>query len=463
MTSPDPITALVDLETERLALGHMLGFNAYPLYELAGFQREQLYRAEHATIFDAICALSDAGVEADLVSTAQHLRACGKFHEQEIQAAYFAQLIDGVPKPSPPQIARVVSRLMELAAGRKVWYAAQRVQGRLMEPDAVADGALTSHLDTIQAILEQHRGRGAAWLDVEAQVIARQREIESAHTGARTFFGLPALDEVIGGVRAGEVCGLMGRPGIGKTIFLSAIARSASESAGHIFFSLEMPASQIVGRLRQMLYNLGRFELEDQERAGQIDDAKYLRAFNNLVIVDTPSLSVAEMSRLVRQIANGPLKHTSVNLVTIDHLGLIGGDRALSTYDRVSVQAREVKELAKRMDCAVMLAVQVNRDAGGDGSKELGLGSARDSGVVEEAMDYLIGIRRLDRSLTLSTLERERYRDVIFAKVIKNRHGDPGINEIAYRMYPIGLALQEDTEIRIDADDIGRIAQGKRR
>ncbi len=146
-------------------------------------------------------------------------------------------------------------------------------------------------------------------------------------------------------------------------------------------------------------------------------------------------------------------------LIIIDHLGLIGGDRTLDTYDRVSTQAREVKELAKRLNCAVLLAIQVNREAGGDGSKELGLGSARDSGVVEEAMDYLIGIRRLDRSQTLSVADRARYRNVIFAKVIKNRHGDPHAEEIAYRFNAVGLQLIEDPTLHIDADDIGRIAQ----
>jgi replicative DNA helicase len=276
--------------------------------------------------------------------------------------------------------------------------------------------------------------------------------------GQRITLGLPALDETLGGIRAGEVCGLMGRPGIGKTVLLCHIAQAVSESVGHVIFSLEMPGAQIVGRLKQRLYNVGRYELEEKSRADALNPEPYRRAFQNLVIVDTPGLSVAEMGRRLRQIAQGPLRGIPIGLVTIDHLGLVGGDRSLSTYDRVSAQSRDIKELAKRAGCAVLLAVQVSREAGGDGSRELGLGSARDSGVIEEAMDYLVGIRRLDRSLTLSPFERDKYKDIIFAKVIKNRHGDPGHSEIAYRLFPVGLRLKEDTSIRADENDVARIA-----
>jgi hypothetical protein len=64
----------------------------------------------------------------------------------------------------------------------------------------------------------------------------------------------------------------------------------------------------------------------------------------------------------------------------------------------------------------------------------------------------------LDRSLTLSPFEREKYRDVIFSKVIKNRHGDPGHSETAYRFHPVGLKLSEDANMRPEENDVARIA-----
>jgi replicative DNA helicase len=297
------------------------------------------------------------------------------------------------------------------------------------------------------------------WLDVEGQLAAMAEEDAEAATGRRIYLALPAVDEQIGGIRRGEVCGLMARPGIGKTVVLCHVAQAVTEHQWHAFFSLEMPAAQIVARLQQRLYRLGRHQREDLARAGVLDLAEYRRAYQSLLLVDTPGLAIWQMGQVLDQmLQSGPLKGQTLGLVTIDHLGLVGGDRKLSTYDRVSVQAREIKELAKRFQCAVLLAIQVNRDSGGDGSRELSLGSARDSGVVEEAMDYLIGMRRLDRSTTLSPAERDRYRDVLWTKVIKNRHGDAYGRETAYRLSPIGLQLTEDRALTMDDDQVAKIA-----
>lgn len=459
----DPLTALTDLDLERAVLGQVLTFNQFAEYEQAGLRAEVFAREEHGQIWQAAQHVADGGGEVDHLTVRSVLASRGQL--ERVGLPYLLHLGDGVPRPELPHRLAHLARLEELAAGRLAYYAAKTLDRALAQPGAVADGVLVEHLDAIQTIVERQRATQVPWYDATAQFWAHVQEVEDAATGARVQLGLPALDGTIGGIRRGEVCGLMGRPGMGKTILLSHVAQAmAPDVGGHVFFSLEMPASQIVARLKQMFYRVGRMTLEDRTRRADLDAGAYLAHFERLVIVDTPGLTVAEMGRRVRQIANGPLKGVPIRLITIDHLGLIGGDRALSTYDRVSVQAREIKELAKRIGCAVMLAVQVNREAGGDGSKELSLGSARDSGVVEEAMDYLIGIRRLDRSVSLTPFERARFRDAIFAKVIKNRHGEPGDRETAYRLDPVGLSLVEDGQLVADGDDVaGRIAQAGRR
>ena len=93
-----------------------------------------------------------------------------------------------------------------------------------------------------------------------------------------------------------------------------------------------------------------------------------------------------------------------VSVVTIDHLGLIGGYRGKSRYERVSAIAEDLQAMTKRLGVVSLIATQVSREAGGDGSRKLHLGSSRDSGVYEEVCDYQIGLRRLDRCLALAVL-----------------------------------------------------------
>jgi hypothetical protein len=47
---------------------------------------------------------------------------------------------------------------------------------------------------------------------------------------------------------------------------------------------------------------------------------------------------------------------------------------------------------------------------------------------------------------------------VIFAKVVKNRHGDVTGTEVAYRMYPVGLRLEEDRYLKPTENDFARVA-----
>jgi hypothetical protein len=63
-------------------------------------------------------------------------------------------------------------------------------------------------------------------------------------------------------------------------------------------------------------------------------------------------------------------------------------------------------------------------------------------------------MRRLDRSTTLGPAERERYRDVLFAKALKHRHGGVSGDEFAYRLDGETLRLSEDDRLRADACDV---------
>jgi replicative DNA helicase len=436
--------AFVDISLERQVLGQMLRCRGvFDQYLAAGLQPDDFYREVHRWVFASIVAVEAAGVHGDLVTVGLELRRTGVL--EEVNAAYFSMLVDDVVTPSAEAVQSLSRALAELATKRTI----QRAIG---DPDA----SLTDLSAAIEATASRG-GDGQRVYDAQAQLATITADMDRDRAG-RVWLGLPTLDNILEGLRPGEVFGLMARPGIGKTLVLGHVARSIADAdLGHVFFSLEMPAAQIVERVARAHYGLTREQFRDRLKAGVLDTDSYHQTFKHTVLVDAPGLDIARMAARIRQLQATTLKKSGVRLITVDHLGLVGGDRKMTTYDRVSMQARELKELAKRFDATVLLAVQVNREAGGDGSKELGLGAARDSGVVEEAMDYLVAMRRLDRSQTLGAAERQVYRDVLFAKVVKNRHGSPD-TEIAIRFDPKTLELREDASMVIEPDDLSRIA-----
>lgn len=431
-----------NLDLEYQVLGQMIRFPGfYEQYVGAGLCRQDFFRSAHRSVWDAIAAVAARGHTPDLTSVGLELTKSGQI--AEVGLSYFSRLPDTALKPAGSDGVLLCTAELAMLAGKREVFA-----------------ALGKNLEDIAAVAESATSRAAderRVYDAGGQLEMVRADIQRDAEG-RIFLGFPTLDEILEGLRAGEVFGLMARPGIGKTLVLGHIAQHFAETDfGHVFFSLEMPAAQIVERLARGYYGLSRGYLRDRLMSGGLDPDAYVTAFRRLVIVDAPGLSVAQMSAKLRQIQATTLKGVPLRLVTVDHLGLIGGDRKMTTYDRVSTQARELKELAKRHNVSLVLAVQVNRESGGDGSKELSLGSARDSGVVEEAMDYLVAMRRPERSQTLSAFERTRYRDTLFLKVIKNRHGAPD-TEIGVRIDGMTLRLEEDKDLKIQDDDLSRIA-----
>lgn len=437
-----------DIAAERATLGAVL-IQPHIYGEIQWLEAEAFYREGHQDLWRAIVATLEAGLPLDMLTLRVELERAGKL-ESVGGRPYIANLIDGVPLSSnAPYYAE---RVRSLSDKRRVIQRAQAIITQAALEDVDADSALEQLVGLQDALGTTNTNPEA--LDFAGQIESLREAVEKAETGPRLNLGLPEIDRQLDGIQPGEVLGVMARPGIGKTLILCHIARALA-GIGQMVFSLEMPAPQIVERLARMTYGLDKYRIRNQLRSNTLEAGPYVEAFRDMLLDASPGLSVQQM--LVR--TRKAQRHRHILAVSVDHLGLIGGDGRMTTYDRVSGQARELKELAKRCGVVVILLIQANRDAGGDGSRELHLGSARDSGVIEEACDYIVALRRLDRSTTLSEAERTKYQDVIFAKLLKHRHGIPGISEVAYRINGISLRLEEEPNIKVDDNDFEKLAK----
>jgi replicative DNA helicase len=437
---------LADVELERVVLGQITGHGSFPMYESAGLIEDAFFRKEHRQIFLASQALHREGAVADIV-TVHH-------RDRSISPSYLAGLSDGVPRALPENASYMTSKLMTLFDARACYYAAIDLHESLGSSPTSVDDAVHKHLQVLDTA-RRRSGHDTDRYDAAAQLQAYRDSF--ARDEGRVYFGVPALDEIVGGVRRGEVCGIMARPGVGKTLFMGHLmGLAANSNVETVMFSLEMPVDQIVSRLARSVYDVGRSELESAAKQGALEESTYRDTYNPLVVIDTPGLSMADIERRVR-VEDKP------QLVLIDHLGLVGGYRGSSTYDRVSAIARDTKEMAKRTGCAVVIAVQVSREAGGDGSRELSLGAARDSGIIEEVMDYLVALRRPGRRTGLNSRQQFDYRDIMLLSLLKNRHGEVGL-EAAVEMDPVSLRLTPRPSLQLDEslENIGRFGRGAR-
>lgn len=443
MTTAAP--ANVDLVAEQFVLGQVLDWpDAFGMYDAAGLQTTDFFRRAHAWIWDAACGCAADGLEVAQPNITKALREAGRF--EEVGAAYIGELVSGVPRPSLGHVAPYVQRLKDLASARRAHKVASDFAAICAESYAGLDAeTLADHVAQLDAVRVAPSDAMAG--DVLAQLSAMGDALTRGDERA-VKLGISTLDDTLqGGVRGGDVCGVLARTSVGKTLLACHVALTAAlAGAGQVFVSLEMPRGAIVGRLARARFGFTRYQLQQAWLTHTFAFDAYRDTFDKLLLVDTPDLSLERIEQIVRT----QQRRQDVSLVTIDYLGLIGGERSLSTYDRISQTATGLKGLAKRCNVAVVVLIQANRAGGQDGSERLTLTAARDAGVVEEALDVLIGMRRVDHSSKVAEAARRQYEDVIWAEVLKHRHGNVSTREVAIRVHPSSLALSEDPTLEMD-------------
>jgi KaiC/GvpD/RAD55 family RecA-like ATPase len=257
--------------------------------------------------------------------------------------------------------------------------------------------------------------------------LAEQYLERATTTHNRIKFNNPGLDGVIRGIAPGEVVTVLGRSGVGKTAFALNLIDSMTTASTlpTLVFSLEMQGLELFERMTSIQTGIPGQEIEAlATREDALITDRFIEAcehWHHVVVVDRPC-SLESLDKLVSEARVSDLWVDPLRLVVIDYMGMIGLARRGTLYEQVSEVARELKRIAKRHLVALVVLCQVGR-TGESGGEPITLTSARDSGVIEEAADYIIGIWRPELQTDISLDEREARRGILKAAVLKNRCG----------------------------------------
>lgn len=244
---------------------------------------------------------------------------------------------------------------------------------------------------------------------------------------AKVSWGIDWLDEKTRMIAPGQVACIMARAGVGKTaLVINCIKANSLKGVPSLFCSLEQLAEEIWERMAQNA---------NEELGPNIEDAFYGRqdedqitaysqitatAFEHALICDKDRLSVPQLMSYVRA-AEAKIGQ-KVRLLVVDYLGRMRGE-GRDHYQKMSDLAIGLKQVAKECELAVIVIVQVNR-SGGAGFEEVTMDMARDSGQIEEAMDYMVGMWRQNQNES-----RGVGHYTVTAQINKNRKGESGVTE----------------------------------
>ena len=286
---------------------------------------------------------------------------------------------------------------------------------------------LSHEVEKLRLLLESRR---VEEVDDSLQNLESEYEQYVQNLDARSIrFGIRELDERTGGVQFGEVVTVIARTGVGKSALAQNIIGNVLKNypeSGAIFFSLEMPRLQAFERQLQIFAGKRRGEVISAYRQGdkaRVNTDEFLSRYRDrLRIIDNPGITLAEIERRVLgYVALQQIK--PVHLVVIDYLGyLSGGSKNAGLVERTSELARGVKQLAKNLGAIVLLIAQTSRKAG-DGSEEVTVTDARDSGAIEDSADFLIGCWRPELKAGISTDDFADVHGQLWFRILKARRG----------------------------------------
>lgn len=262
---------------------------------------------------------------------------------------------------------------------------------------------------------------------------------------APVFLGFGSLDTELRGVTPGRVLGIAARTSVGKTWLLESIEHSVAgnPNRGTLALSLEMPGVEWAERALAIHADVAPEQVEAWAKQRELGSraGEFLERMRHSLVIEDP-LGLAELANAIGT-ARERLAGVPLGVLLIDYAGLlrvVGRD----AYERASTLARTLKEVAKLERLAVIVAIQLSRE-GGDGSQPVTMTMLRDSGVLEESLDMLIGAWRPGKDRTLSPPEALNLSDVLRVSVLKNRRGQEG-RTVDLRFRPQSRRLYEEAD-----------------
>ncbi|HHJ4544282.1 TPA: DnaB-like helicase C-terminal domain-containing protein [Citrobacter freundii] len=394
-----------NIEAEQSVLGGMMLDSGSDRCQTAMsmLKPESFYIRPHQVIFAEMRELVANQKPIDLITMIESLESKG-LGEQAGGFAYMAEISKNTP--SAANIVHYAMLVREKAMERygidKLTSATELLYSRNGMTTSQKFDAIQTLFTDIADYAKTGNRRGLRefsevmgdWVD---EVEARWSDSDATR-GLST--GIGSLDDLLQpkGLVKGALMVIGARPKMGKTTLYSQLAVNCAEveQLPALMFSLEMPDKQIVER---MIGQVSRVNT-DVFYGDRYDDAQVAMAFaaggrlaqtGNLYVDDTPGITLAHIVAESRRIKR---ERCAVGMVLVDYLTLMTADKADRNDLAYGIITKGLKNLAKELNCIVVLLTQLNRDLEKRTNKRPMPSDSRDTGQIEQDCDYWIGIYR---------------------------------------------------------------------
>lgn len=266
-----------------------------------------------------------------------------------------------------------------------------------------------------------------------AQALSLVKEVKDPKAGCT--WGSPSLDLKLGRIQKGEIGILAGVPGAGKTTWLQHFGvENFIDNKKVALFSFEVSEQRLLGRVYKNILNIDTQQLLESNEQQVFNTLNAMGSSGDIRIFARPanSMSANDMAAVLTDLKT--YENWTPDLILVDYVAITSANDkrkdSTETYKYYKTVTEELRNLAVEMNCPVISAVQLNREAMGDsgGSKATVTSKniAESRGVLDTA-DYVIMI---EQTAEEKYTNREHTKGLYRLRTDKNRNG--GNNEVVW-------------------------------
>ena len=409
------------VEAEQSVIGSMIMDRDAIMTASEVITSEDFYQSQYGVLFDAMLELYNEGKPVDLVTLQERLRE--KDVPPEISSLEFVRdLLDAVPTSA--NVRHYATIVQEKSMLRKLIKVNEDIANTCYLAREKTEDILEETEKKIFDLL-QYRSTGDF-------VPIKQVVLNALDKG--TVTGIPTgfidLDYKTSGFQPSDLILIAARPSMGKTAFVLNVAQHMAFKEGKTvaIFSLEMSKEQLVNRLFSLESKvdsqaLRTGNLTDEDWAKLIEGAAVVGK-SNLIIDDTPGISIAELRSKCRKFK---LEH-DLGIIIIDYLQLMsGGKHSESRQQEISEISRSLKAVARELNVPVVALSQLSRAVEQRPDHRPMFSDLRESGAIEQDADVVMFLYRDD--YYNKDTDKKNIAEVIIAK---QRNGPIGTVELVW-------------------------------
>ena len=428
MEGPGIKSSPQSIEAERSVLGSMMIDKNVIVQAAETLKAEDFYRDAHKYIFKSIVEMYQKDEPIDEITLLEYLKSTDRL-EKAGGISYITEI--GSSVLTTANVKSYIKIVEDKSTLRKLIESSTKI----IESCYNNQDDVEKVIDTAEKkIFDLAEKKNSSDFEPLSNILERGFEqIESLFNNKGEVTGVGSgfkdLDGLTSGFQKGDMVLIAARPSMGKTTFALNIAEHAAlrEGKSVVIFSLEMSKEQLAYKLLCSEANVDMLKL----RTGNLEDKDWeniARASGPLssakiYIDDTAGVSIMEMRSKCRRLKI----EYGVDLILIDYLQLMSGSGEESRQQEVSEISRNIKAIAKEMQCPVIALSQLSRAPEQRADHRPMLSDLRESGSIEQDADLVMFLYR-DEYYNKETEEK----NVAECIIAKQRNGPVGTVKMAW-------------------------------